>query len=229
MVSQTIPTRMAVRLETALAAMRRPDLEPEALVETLCDISVIAQEGVRAIRKARAIEASGQYQEDGHTLLAAAVWMDGVICDVLAMQKPDGYRSYLIKADLATGGEGPKVVIGSCDRAPNTGTLCDILIKAGLLDDEAPGFTGEEWAINVNGRNPSNSNFAHEALRDCAVDELILDKGSDQVGRLALFALDRSGDEDDESYPDPETWAQERNLPTTAASVLRDERAEVPR
>lgn len=94
--------------------------------------------------------------------------------------------------------------------APMVHELRDLLIETGYLcASVTQGLSPEyEWAINVNGSNDFESNFACEYLRNRAIDEMIIEGSLRPDDNLVLFEIEPEGHQCNESSPDVALWAR---------------------
>lgn len=221
----TDPKELIKSLKESVAAIDDASGDPTALIDSLTQIAKSATEGALSLRKANAMKSSQAYDETGFEPLVQDLWCDSISCCIMSRQNTDGSRNYIVKAPL-DGDEN--VAIGALDYAPDVTALSKILMDAGLRSERIP--LGYEWAINFNGTNDYPGNFNCKELRDCAVDELILQEGLDSFDTdgsiLVLFELHAEGAEVDgsEDFICAREWAEERGLP-----VSQDAAAEAPR
>lgn len=201
------------KIEEALAVFKQGPGEKNlaAVVAALETVSTLSLDGLRDARRERMLQMPRFVGEEGFAPVATDIWIDAAFCSVLARQSEDGRRAYLVTGYF---GENEWRVIGTSATAPDSATIGNCLLSAGLLQTKP--LPGREWAINIDGANPFDSNFPAEELRDCAFDELVLDgslsDSSNQV--VCFFEIAADGEQlaDNDSYIDADEWVNDRGI-----------------
>ena len=173
--------------------------------EQLAEIAAQCTTCLSQIRMSRTAANAQNFDPSGYSQ-ADTFWCHSFYCDVLR-KTGGGGNEYLLMADIGTGSKQPVAHFSS---VPGAEDISQALQQAGLITEPLP--LGYEYAINVNTTNAFPSNFMSEAMRDCAIDDLIHKLGPDEDITITTFEIHPDGTQCAKEAWSIEDWLEARGL-----------------